>query len=332
MRIARKLFLLLAVLLFAAAGTAVAAEELDDEYAEYTGLIGRDMTVHARAKENSGAIGRAEEGTRVDVYAKGRSWTRIDCEGRQGYVNTKFIEMVQRKNPFNGPMKGVSHHIALGRALSGFSFLPKGYRYPIHVSAGALLSIRSVKDGRASFPYRREPELVEIPADKLEVTPFVSWESAKPGDLVYAFTTFYSMSPNKEGNQGRIYNIALAADRLSNIVIRTGESFSFNGICGPYTKENGYLAAPVLDGEMAMGYGGGVCQVCSTIYNIVLRIPSVVEDMNWHSQGGVSYLPAGFDATVSNTKDMIFRNLLPYDLRLEFEALDGVMTAMVYRN
>ena len=34
-----------------------------------------------------------------------------------------------------------------------------------------------------------------------------------------------------------------------------------------------------------MGYGGGVRQVCSTIYNIVLRVPAVIEDMNWHSQG-----------------------------------------------
>ena len=80
-----------------------------------------------------------------------------------------------------------------------------------------------------------------------------------------------------------------------------------------------------------MGYGGGVCQVCSTIYNIVLRVPMVIEDMNWHSQGGVSYLPAGFDATVSDTKDMVFRNILPYDVRIEFESLDGVMTAFMFR-
>ena len=99
-----------------------------------------------------------------------------------------------------------------------------------------------------------------------------------------------------------------------------------------FTKENGYKAAPILSGESKMGYGGGVCQVCSTIYNIVLRIPTVIEDMNWHSQGGVSYLPAGFDATVSDTKDMVFRNILPYDIRIEFESLDGVMTAFMFRD
>ena len=92
------------------------------------------------------------------------------------------------------------------------------------------------------------------------------------------------------------------------------------------------MAAPILSGESKLGYGGGVCQVCSTIYNIVLRVPAVIEDMNWHSQGGVSYLPAVFDATVSDTKDMVFRNVLPYDVRIEFESLDGVMTAFLFRD
>ena len=72
--------------------------------------------------------------------------------------------------------------------------------------------------------------------------------------------------------------------------------------------------------------------MCSTIYNIVLRVPAVIEDMHWHSQGGVSYLPAGFDATVSDSKDMVFRNVLPYDVRIEFESQDGVMTAFLFRD
>ena len=29
---------------------------------------------------------------------------------------------------------------------------------------------------------------------------------------------------------------------------------------------------------------------------------------------------------------MIFRNILPYDVRIEFESLDGVMTAFMFRD
>ena len=117
---------------------------------------------------------------------------------------------------------------------------------------------------------------------------------------------------------------------MTSIRVKEGETFSFNAVCGPYTKENGYRSAPILSGESEMGYGGGVCQVCSTFYNIVLRVPMVIEEMNWHSQGGVSYLPAGFDATVGSQSDMVFRNILPYDLRIEFENLDGTMTAFFF--
>lgn len=321
-------FLLLAVLGFSCS----AEQNFDEETALFTGVIGRKMSVLNRASDRAGTLGRVMPGERVDVFWKGKKWSRIGTQDLMGYVNTKYVELVQRKNPYLGPMPGVSRHIALACATEDFTFKPKGYRYPIQVKKGALLSIESQKNGKVYFPYRREEDRVAVKEAVLELTEFVPWEEAKPGDLLYAFTTFYSVSTQKEGNVGRMYNIQLAADRLSHIIIPAGESFSFNSICGPYTEENGYQPAPILAGESSMGFGGGVCQVCSTIYNIVLRMPTVVEDMNWHSQGGVSYLPSGFDATVSNTKDMVFRNALPYTVRLEFENLYGVMTALLYRN
>ncbi len=323
----KKWFAMFLLLLFLFAD--VQAEEKEE--AEFYGVIGRRLTVRRNATEESGILGYVEAGTVVDVYVKGRNYTRIAFNGGMGYVRTKYIEMVQRKDPFEGPMPGTSEHVAVGVVRKDLSFLPEGYRYAIQVSKGTLLSIHRIKGDYAYFPYRREPDDVRIPADSMDIQYFVPWQDALPGDLIYAFTTFFSTSANKEGNLGRVYNISLAAQRLTHIIIPQGETFSFNSYCGPYSKENGYRSAPILSGESKMGYGGGTCQVCSTIYNIVLRIPSVIEDMNWHSQGGVSYLPSGFDATVSDTKDMVFRNILPYDLRLEFETQDGVMTALMYR-
>lgn len=320
------------ILMIAALTAAGAAEEDTDEEALFYGTIGAKMSVYRKADEKSGRVGTVEQGAVVDVFAKGRMWTRIRYEDGQGYVKTKYVERVQRKDPFAGPMPGTSEHVAVGYVLRDTTFLPEGYRYPITVSAGAWLSVKSLEGGRAYFPYRREPENVSVSADRLKLYDFVPWDEAQPGDLLYAFTTFYSTSLKKEGNAGRLYNIQLASKRLTSIRVEEGESFSFNAVCGPYTKENGYRSAPILSGEAEMGYGGGVCQVCSTLYNIVLRVPTVIEEMNWHSQGGVSYLPAGFDATVSSSKDMVFRNILPYPLRIEFENLDGVMTAFLFRD
>ena len=329
----RRLLALLAALLLAAL-PALAEQEAAEtpEAAAYSGVIGKRMNVQRWATEDSTVLGVIEAGTAVDVYNKGRTWTRIAYGDGQGYVLTKYVELVQRKNPFDGPMPGTSRHVAVGCVLQDTTFLPEGYQYAIKVTAGSWLSIKEIRDGRAYFPYRREPDNVSVSTEKLKLYDFVPWEEAQPGDLLYAFTTFYTTSLNKEGNAGRLYNIALASERLTDIRVKAGESFSFNAVCGPYTKENGYRSAPILSGESAMGYGGGVCQVCSTLYNIVLRVPAVIEDMHWHSQGGASYLPAGFDATVSATKDMVFRNVLPYDVRIEFESQDGVMTAFLFRD
>ena len=325
----RRGFALLAALLLLAL-PALAEEET--ETAAYYGVIGKRMNVQRWATEDSAVLGVIEAGTTVDVFNKGRTWTRIAFGDGQGYVLTKYVELVQRKNPFDGPMPGTSRHVAVGCVLQDTSFLPEGYQYAVRVTAGSWLSIEEIRDGRAYFPYRREPDNVSVSTEKLRLYDFVPWEEAQPGNLLYAFTTFYTTSLKKEGNAGRIFNIALASERLTGIRVKAGESFSFNAVCGPYTQENGYRSAPILSGESAMGYGGGVCQVCSTLYNIVLRVPAVIEDMHWHSQGGVSYLPAGFDATVSDSKDMVFRNVLPYDVRIEFENQDGVMTAFLFRD
>jgi len=327
--LAAVLLMILMMIMPAAAGM---TEGKENEPALFYGTIGKNMTVHRWGDDESAHLGTIEAGRVVDVYNKGRTWTRIDFDGQQGYVLTKFIERVQRKDPFQGPMPGTSRHVAVGYVLRDMAFKPEGYKYPVWVKEGSWLSIERIKGDRAYFPYRREPDDVSVRTENLKLYDFVPWDAAQPGDSLYAFTTFYTTSMNKEGNYGRLHNIALASQRLTGIRVKEGETFSFNDICGPYTKENGYRSAPILSGESEMGYGGGVCQVCSTFYNIVLRVPMVIEEMHWHSQGGVSYLPAGFDATVGSNSDLVVRNILPYTVRIEFESLDGVMTAFLFRD
>lgn len=252
---------MLCLLLLFAGGAAAEEQQVSEEAqassveeeALFYGVIGKAMTVYKWGAEDAAVLGKIDEGTVVDVYKKGRKWTAIAFEGRKGYVNTKYVELVQRKDPFQGPMPGTSEHVAVGYVLTDTLFTPTGYRYPIKVSAGSWLSIEKIKDGRAYFPYRREEENVSLGVDKLKIYDFVSWSDAQPGDLLYAFTTFYSTGTSKEGNAGRVYNIMLASERLSGIRVGVGESFSFNAVCGPYTKENGYREAPILSGESSMG-------------------------------------------------------------------------------
>ena len=105
-----------------------AAEQDAKEEAAFTGVIGKRMTVHKWADDESLKLGVVEPGTVVDVFRKDRTWTRIGFEDGQGYVLTKFVERVQRKDPFEGPMPGTSEHVAVGFVLKDTSFKPEGYR------------------------------------------------------------------------------------------------------------------------------------------------------------------------------------------------------------
>ena len=66
-----------------------AMAEATDSEAEFYGTIGKKMTVYRDASESAAALGKLEAGTVVDVYKKGRTWTRIGYEGGQGKVTLR---------------------------------------------------------------------------------------------------------------------------------------------------------------------------------------------------------------------------------------------------
>ena len=56
-----------------------------------------------------------------------------------------------------------------------------------------------------------------------------------------------------------------------------GETFSFCNTVGKATPEEGYKKADVFDkdGNVIKGYGGGNCQISSTLYNALLELPNI---------------------------------------------------------
>ncbi|HHU76096.1 MAG TPA: VanW family protein [Firmicutes bacterium] len=110
------------------------------------------------------------------------------------------------------------------------------------------------------------------------------------------------------GNGGRGENIRIAALALHNYLLLPGEVFSFNRATGPRVAERGYKLAPIIvGGTIVPGYGGGVCQVSTTLYNAVLNSKLQVVQRFPHSRP-VGYVPRGRDATVSEHLDFKFRN------------------------
>lgn len=116
-----------------------------------------------------------------------------------------------------------------------------------------------------------------------------------------AFATWY-------GNGGRAENIRLAASYINNHLLAPGEVFSFNEVTGHSTPGRGYQLAPIIVGNTVIpGYGGGVCQVSTTLYNAALNAGLDIVERFPHSRP-VGYVGIGRDATVSDHLDFKFRN------------------------
>ena len=131
-------------------------------------------------------------------------------------------------------------------------------------------------------------------------------------DELGSVTTYVS------GSWQRIANVRVAAAQCDSYILNPGESFSYNDTLGPTTAENGYYPAPsYIGGKTVDSYGGGVCQVCSTMYYATL-LANLEIVTRYNHQYAPDYIPLGCDATVfEGPIDYIFRNNTDYPIKIE---------------
>lgn len=116
-------------------------------------------------------------------------------------------------------------------------------------------------------------------------------------------------------------NITLTCQSLNGIVVKAGETFSFCNTLGPAKPEDGYLKADTFDsdGNTIKAYGGGKCQVSTTLYNAVLACSGLTVVERHEHSGEVYYVPEGMDACVAyGSCDFKFRNDNSFDIKLYF--------------
>lgn len=130
--------------------------------------------------------------------------------------------------------------------------------------------------------------------------------------LLGSYSTYYY---NPESN--RSFNLEKAADFMNGMAIVHGCTFNWCRDMGPCGKDDGYLGATeIVNGEYVEGYGGGICQVSSTLCAAIIDSGSDIEliDRNHHAIPQ-SYIPEELDATVSYPDcNFIFKNNNPYDI------------------
>ena len=89
------------------------------------------------------------------------------------------------------------------------------------------------------------------------------------------------------------------------------------------------MPSPVLiDGGTVAGYGGGTCQVSTTLYNALLQLHEGITIL-WrrpHGPGGAKYAPHGVDAAVGAVNlNLEFRNDYDFPITLDCTVLNGAL-------
>lgn len=113
---------------------------------------------------------------------------------------------------------------------------------------------------------------------------------------------------------GKVTNLRLAAARVDTVLIRPGETFSFNRTVGHCTRRKGYVEGMRLsNGEAVTGIGGGICQLANLLHWMFLHSPLTIVERSEHSfdpfpdKGRV--LPWGVGCSiVYNYVDLVVRN------------------------
>lgn len=113
--------------------------------------------------------------------------------------------------------------------------------------------------------------------------------------------------------ESRIYNVNLAASRVNGILVKPGDTFSFDSALGDVSSLTGYKQAYVIEnGKTVLGDGGGVCQVSTTLFRAILNAGLPIVERTAHAYR-VQYYEEdsgpGLDATVYYpTVDLKFKN------------------------
>lgn len=129
-------------------------------------------------------------------------------------------------------------------------------------------------------------------------------ELRKVKDVLGTFHTNYGSSAS-----GRRTNIAVGCSKINGTVVYPGEEFSVYKMVSPFNAENGYkLAGAYENGTTVDAYGGGICQVSTTLYNAAIRAELEITERSGHSMI-VNYVDPSADAAIAGDyKDLKFKN------------------------
>ncbi len=170
---------------------------------------------------------------------------------------------------------------------------------------------------------RTEAPVVAVPSvDVPETMTFDEAESLGVIVEISSFTTEYTAD-----YPTRNHNIHLMSDYLDGSVAKAHSDWSMLQASGEISEAAGYQAASqIVDGELVDDFGGGVCQVATTVFNAVYESGFPIPVRHNHSLYMSSY-PDGRDAAIAwSYLDLVWTNDSDSDVLVRAGYTDTTVT------
>lgn len=112
----------------------------------------------------------------------------------------------------------------------------------------------------------------------------------------------------------KVTNLRLASPHVDGLLLRPGETFSFNRTVGNCTRRKGYVdGLRLAGGETGSGVAGGICQIANMVHWLVLHSPLTVVERSEHTvdpfPDSERVVPWGVGCSiVHNYVDLVVRN------------------------
>lgn len=297
--------------------TKAEAEQAVNEYVE--GLLAKKITLSLQGSDEKkieatiadmgfawanpellngiGSIGKGGNIIRRYKMMKDMENTPISFEMEFSVDAAKIQALLEAKLP---ELEVAAVDAVLTRTEEGFSITPETVGITVDVPASVsiiseyLLEHWNYEDCAVSLMAATlYPNITKADCEKIGTEPM--------GEFM---TTYYSSSEARSGN------IDVAVSKINGSLLMPGERFSCLEHMIPFTAENGYFpAGSYLNGKLVDSFGGGVCQVSTTLYNAVLLAELEVNQRNNHGLT-VGYVQLSADAAIAESSgmDFIFTN------------------------
>ncbi|MFZ4849576.1 MAG: VanW family protein [Caldilinea sp.] len=217
---------------------------------------------------------------------------------------------------------------------------PRDARLRFNPATGAVTVLSPSRPGRAldieaSLRAFTEAATRQASGVELPVTPLApAVDMNRIAEMGLRELVVSSQSSFAGSSASRLRNVEVAAQQFEGVVLPPGETFSFNEIVRDVSSANGFEDSLIIWGDRtAVGVGGGVCQVSTTLFRAAYEGGFPIVERYNHGYIVDWYGEPGLDATIfTPTVDFRFRNDTDAYLLIdpEVDSANGILVVNFY--